>query len=187
MYLIHQGTITTDNPYDVRFQLKSHKISFTHNSHCNQQILLEFCTEHDSHTAVLCAKFQNDSSTEKKSCRQMTFCEISVKDGFRRDLYIVTSQSFYQQGRFIWFLWPPHSWTTCWSLWSCFVWGSLSHQHIGVKNKMANILQTTFCIIFSWMRIKVNCFEFHQNLFLWVHLMISQQWCGWWLGAKHWW
>ena len=41
----------------------SRKNSFVDNLFRSRRILLTFCPEHDSHTAVLCAKFQKDSST----------------------------------------------------------------------------------------------------------------------------
>ena len=46
-------------PSEKHLKLKSRKISFVHNSHIEFPIILKFCTEHGSTTAVLCAKFQN--------------------------------------------------------------------------------------------------------------------------------
>ena len=37
---------------------------FVHNLNFNRPIILKFCTEHGSDTAVLCAKFQNDWTTK---------------------------------------------------------------------------------------------------------------------------
>ena len=45
-------------------KLKILQILFAHNSCLNCQIILKFCTEHGSITAVLCAKLQNDSTTD---------------------------------------------------------------------------------------------------------------------------
>ena len=46
-------------------QLKSREISLVHNIGVICPIVLQFCTEHGSYTAVLCAKFQNDRTTEE--------------------------------------------------------------------------------------------------------------------------
>ena len=40
-------------------ETQSHKISFAHNLFLSYEIILKFCTEHESDTAVLCAKSQN--------------------------------------------------------------------------------------------------------------------------------
>ena len=45
----------------IRHKLKSRDISFVHESFRNGRIGLEFYTEHDSHTAVLCAEIPTDS------------------------------------------------------------------------------------------------------------------------------
>ena len=45
-------------------KLKSLKNSFAHNLICSCPIILKFCTEQGSDTAMLCAKFQNDGETE---------------------------------------------------------------------------------------------------------------------------
>ena len=60
------------SPYGVTrpqwVKLKSCEISFAHNIHFNCRIILKFYTEHGnisiSISAMLCAKFQNDWSTE---------------------------------------------------------------------------------------------------------------------------
>ena len=49
-----------NNMYEMDLKLKSCKISFVHGFFIFHGILLKFCTEHSSHTAVLCAKFQKD-------------------------------------------------------------------------------------------------------------------------------
>ena len=45
-------------------------------------------------------------------------------------------------------------------------------------SKMVAILQTIFSNAFSWMKIRVLCFEFHWSLYLGVQLTISQH-CFW--------
>ena len=42
----------------THLKFKSREISFDQNIHFSCQIVLKFCTEHGSYTAVLCAKFQ---------------------------------------------------------------------------------------------------------------------------------
>ena len=51
-------------PSQTHLKLKSHKISFAYNIHLNNPIVLNFCTEHGSITAMLCAKFHNNWTTE---------------------------------------------------------------------------------------------------------------------------
>ena len=43
---------------EINLKLKSHDISFAHNWSPSCPIILKFCTEHGSDTAVLSAKFQ---------------------------------------------------------------------------------------------------------------------------------
>ena len=48
---------------------------------CSKQMLLQFCTEHGSHTAVLCAKFRKDPATKwmlllKEISRDLSFWGI---------------------------------------------------------------------------------------------------------------
>ena len=51
-------------PYETHPKLKCHEISFVHKIRCRSPIVLKFCTEHGSDTAVLCAKFQNNREIE---------------------------------------------------------------------------------------------------------------------------
>ena len=51
---VHDGLNTDVQP-------KFHETLFVDNFHINGPNVLKFCTEHGSVTAVLCAKFQNDS------------------------------------------------------------------------------------------------------------------------------
>ena len=50
------------NPVETHLKLKSRVISSVCNIRFNDTIVLTFYTEHDSITAVLCAKFQNDGA-----------------------------------------------------------------------------------------------------------------------------
>ena len=52
------------SPSGIHLKLKSRKISFAHNFCRRRWILLKFCREHGSQTAVFCAKFQKDSLTQ---------------------------------------------------------------------------------------------------------------------------
>ena len=51
-------------PPQTHIKVKSRGISFVNNVHFNCPIVLKFCTEYGSITAVLCAKFQNDRTME---------------------------------------------------------------------------------------------------------------------------
>ena len=51
-------------------------------------------------------------------------------------------------------------------------------------NKMADFSQTTFSNSFSSMKMLANWFKFNWDLFLCVHLTISQHWSRKWLGAN---
>ena len=51
--------------YEIYIKLKSREISFINNTHFSCLIVLIFCTENGSHTAVLCTKSQSDWTIEK--------------------------------------------------------------------------------------------------------------------------
>ena len=51
-------------PSETDLQLKSYEIAFAYNLLLSCQMVLKFCTEHGSITAVLCAKFQNHLANE---------------------------------------------------------------------------------------------------------------------------
>ena len=70
---------------------KSHQVSV-----CiylwNCLIIFKFCTEHGSYTAMLCAKIENDQSSEMAVLFATKFCEILVS--VREILYIVIASWF---------------------------------------------------------------------------------------------
>ena len=51
-------------PPETHLKLKSREKLFAHNLFLSYPIVLQFCTEHDSITVVLCAKLQNDWTNE---------------------------------------------------------------------------------------------------------------------------
>ena len=53
------------HPFWTHLKYKSNKISFFHNIHFYHQIILQFCAEYGSITAELCAKLQNDWTTDE--------------------------------------------------------------------------------------------------------------------------
>ena len=61
-----------------RVKHKSVEFSYAHILHFSCQIILKFCTQHGSITAMLCAKFQNDLTTEMDVYGWMRFHEIWV-------------------------------------------------------------------------------------------------------------
>ena len=71
-------------------KLKFREISFAHNSCFSWPITLKFCTEHDSITAVLCAKFQTDWTIETDVVEEQvsTRFEFIIKMSLRRISYI---------------------------------------------------------------------------------------------------
>ena len=54
-------------------------------------IILKFCTDHSSHAAVVCAKFQNDKTTEKKSIDKRNYGRFEFKMDVEWIMYIVTT------------------------------------------------------------------------------------------------
>ena len=60
------------------FNPKFREIFFVHNFFRFYQIDLKFCTEHDSDTVVLYAKYQTDWTTDNGCYGGKTFCKIWV-------------------------------------------------------------------------------------------------------------
>ena len=58
------GCCNMEYPPETYIKLKSREILFGHNSLLICRIVLKFCTQHGSITAVLCANFQNDLTDE---------------------------------------------------------------------------------------------------------------------------
>ena len=67
-------------------KLKFRKMSFIHNICYCYLIVLKFCTEHGSITAVLCAKFQNHWTTEKNAMDRWHFMRFDLKLSLRQML-----------------------------------------------------------------------------------------------------
>ena len=74
----------------TRFKLKSRQILFVYISFLTLRILLTFCTEQDSNTAVLNANFQNEllNVVDVKGLRG--FAKFQIKSVFGWIIYIVT-------------------------------------------------------------------------------------------------
>ena len=68
-------------PVETHFKQKSCKILFAHELFLSYPITLNFCTEHGSGTAVLCAKFQNDLAKERVVMNAWDFTRFT----FRKD------------------------------------------------------------------------------------------------------
>ena len=86
-----QSTVTLYNigyQSETDIKLKSHEVLFAHNWFCNRPIILKCCTEHDSDTAVLCEKFQNDGTTETDVMDTRDFARFELKMSFGRISYI---------------------------------------------------------------------------------------------------
>ena len=65
-------------PPETHFKLKSREVSFAHNLFRKWPIVLKFCTEHGSDTAVLCATFQNDWTIETDVMDEREFARFDV-------------------------------------------------------------------------------------------------------------
>ena len=75
-------------PSETHLKLKSRENSFVNNIHFNCPIGLKFCTEHGNDTAVLCAQFQSDWSTEAWVMGKRDFARFELKMNFGRIAYI---------------------------------------------------------------------------------------------------
>ena len=79
----------------THYQLKSFNNLIIHSFFLNPWILLKFCTEHGSHTAVLCAKFQKDSWTVINVIGSGDIAKFHNKTDFRWITHIVTDHAIY--------------------------------------------------------------------------------------------
>ena len=57
---------------------KSREISYDHNLFLSYSFVLKFCREHGSITAVLCAKFQNDTTKETNIMDERDFARFAA-------------------------------------------------------------------------------------------------------------
>ena len=85
---IHTRTVRTarpraryniKNPSKIHLNLKSRKISSVHWFSRGRRILVVFCIEHCSHTAVPCAKFLKDLSTKVDAMGEWDFARFRSK------------------------------------------------------------------------------------------------------------
>ena len=67
---------------ETHLKLKSHKILFVHNICLRCPIVLKFCTEYGSDTAVLCAKFQDDWIIDTAVMEEQDFVRFEFKMSF---------------------------------------------------------------------------------------------------------
>ena len=65
------------DPLD-RLKMNSRKVSFVHSFFLSRWNLLKFCTEHDSHAIVLCAKFQKKSSSIMNAWARYFLSDLSL-------------------------------------------------------------------------------------------------------------
>ena len=64
----------------VHFKLKYIQISFDHDFCLSCEIILESCTEHGSITAMLCAKFQNDFTTQMDGMHKTDIAKLYLTE-----------------------------------------------------------------------------------------------------------
>ena len=72
------GYCNSGYPPETHFNPKSRKISTTHDSFLSCSVV-KCCTEHDSDTVVLCAKFQNDWAVGINVMDQRNFVRFEFK------------------------------------------------------------------------------------------------------------
>ena len=77
---------------------KSVEIWFAHSLFLNYLIILKFCTEHGSFTALLCAKFQNDLTTEMDVMDERDFARFEFKMSFGWISYIAHISEYHCNG-----------------------------------------------------------------------------------------
>ena len=137
-----------------------YKMSFAHNTHFNQQVLLKFYTEHSNHTALICGKFQKDPSTKIKVMGEQIFARFQFK-------YIFWWFGFIVKG--------------CWLCTISMRVGqrstTLMANHIETLKNLAAMLQMIFLNLISWKKMFVFRLKFHWSLFdHQVQLAVSQRW-----------
>ena len=70
---------TMGYPSKTHLKPKSHEISFPYNLFPNYQLILGFCTNHDSITAVHSANFQNDGTNKTDVIDEPVFTRFEFK------------------------------------------------------------------------------------------------------------
>ena len=86
----HGCCATWDICRKLILKIKSCEISFFHNICGSYSIVLKFCTEHGSHTVVLCPQFQDDLIIQTDVMGKWDFVRFAFKRSFGRMSY--TSQ-----------------------------------------------------------------------------------------------
>ena len=92
----------------THLKLRFHENPFVHDIHLSCQIILNFCTEHGSDTAMLCAKFQNDFITGKLVNDEWHSPKIWVEDEFPREILYCHSLQTHKTIRTT-FVYGPHT------------------------------------------------------------------------------
>ena len=90
----HVGCCNVGYPPETHLKFKSRDISFDHNLLLSHQIVLKFCTEHGSITAVLGANFQNDLAIDIYVMDERDFARFKLKMTFGRLSHIALSSWF---------------------------------------------------------------------------------------------
>ena len=83
------------HPSKTRLGPKSREVSFAHNLSLNYPLVLKFCTEHGSRTAVLCSKFQNNRTTDTHDMDEPDFTRLGLEMSFGRISYTAQPPWFY--------------------------------------------------------------------------------------------
>ena len=82
-------------PFETYLKPKPREISFGHNLLLSCTVVLKFCTEHGSVTAVLCAKYQNDLTIEMDVLNERSFARFEFDVSFGEITCIATKFAGY--------------------------------------------------------------------------------------------
>ena len=74
----------------MHLKLKSHENLFIHNTNFLSQIVLKICTGHSRDTTMLCAKLQNNMTSEQNVMDKLVFMTFAFKAHFGQISYIAT-------------------------------------------------------------------------------------------------
>ena len=100
------GCCNKGYPSKTHLWLKSREISFVQNIPFGSEIVMKICTEHDSDTVVLCAHFQNDSTTATNVMDERDFARFEFRtDPILQPGFILADmaclyRSYLQHGRY---------------------------------------------------------------------------------------
>ena len=149
-------------------KLKFRKMSLIHNICYSCLIVLKFCTEHGSITAVLCAKFQNHWTTDKNAMDRWHFMRFDLKRSLRQMLTTAMA--------------PGSGGGLLVQLITCYICCCQRHNRVREDHKdnyivwqiMPATVNTTLCITVISCKVILSC------LMNFSHLKVAIGWKLWW-------